>query len=82
MRAAYTGNEALTFTQYIDAETGMTLRAEPGGVYEIVPASGHVVPEMPAGWFVPADEQDQPAPDQWPVTPEAEPEPEQEPAEG
>ena len=86
MRAVYTGNEPLTFSQYTDVETGKTLHAEPGGVYEVMPASGHVVPEIPAAWFVPADEQDQADPDRWPVGPEAEPdlEPdsEQEPAEG
>ena len=51
MHAAYTGQEALTFSQYIDVETGKTLRAEPGGVYEVIPASGHVVPEIPVPWF-------------------------------
>ena len=82
MRAAYTGTEALTFSQYMDAETGRTLHAEPGGVYDVMPASGHVVPEIPAGWFVPVDEQDQPAPGLWPVTGEPETEPEEVPAEG
>ena len=82
MRAAYTGTETLTFTQYIDAETGRTLRGEPGGVYEVTAASGHVVPEIPAGWFVPVDEEGNPAPHLWPVTPEAEAEPEEVPAEG
>jgi hypothetical protein len=51
MHAAYTGNEALTFSQYIDVETGKTLHAEPGGVYEVIPASGHEVPEIPVPWF-------------------------------
>ena len=51
MHAVYTGQEALTFSQYIDAETGKTLRAEPGGVYEVIPASGHEVPEIPVPWF-------------------------------
>ena len=78
MRAAYTGQETLTFSQYMDTSTGRTLAAEPGGIYEVMPASGHVVPEIPTGWFVPVDEQDQPAPGLWPVGPEAE----QEPAEG
>ncbi len=82
MRAAYTGTETLTFSQYMDTGTGRTLAAEPGGIYEIMPASGHVVPEIPTGWFVPVDEEGHPAPDMWPATPEAEPEPEQEPAEG
>ena len=54
MRAAYTGNEALTFSEYIDLGTGKTLRAEPGGTYDIIPASGRVVAEIPAPWFVPA----------------------------
>ncbi len=80
MRAAYTGTETLTFSQFIDLETGKTLHAEPGGVYEVIPASGHVVPEIPAGWFVPVDENDQPAPDLWSV--DGEGEPEQVPAEG
>ena len=84
MRAAYTGQEALTFSQYLDGETGKTLAAEPGGVYEVTPASGHVVPEIPAAWFVPVDEQDQADPDRWAVTPqdEAEREPEPETPEG
>ena len=54
MRAAYTGHEALTFGDYIDLETGRTLRAEPGGVYDIMPASGRNVDGIPAPWFVPA----------------------------
>ena len=82
MRAAYTGQEALTFGQYLNGETGKTLTAVPGGVYEVMPASGHVVPEIPAAWFVPVDEQDQADPDRWPVTPQAEPEPEPETPEG
>jgi hypothetical protein len=52
MRAAYTGHEALTFGDYIDLETGRTLLAEPGGVYDIAPASGRNVDEIPAPWFV------------------------------
>ena len=91
MRAAYTGNEPLTFSQYADVETGKTLHAEPGGVYEVMPASGHVVPEIPAAWFVSVDELIEEAdPDLWSVTPEPEAESgaehdpglEQEPAEG
>ena len=50
------GTETLTFGQFIDLETGKTLHAEPGRVYDITAASGHVVPEIPAGWFVPVDE--------------------------
>jgi hypothetical protein len=51
-RAAYTGHEALTFSDYTDLETGKTLHAEPGGVYDVAPASGRVVPEVPEPWFV------------------------------
>lgn len=51
MRAAYTGHEALTFNDYMDLETGSTLFAEPGGVYDIAPASGHNVDEIPEPWF-------------------------------
>ena len=73
-RAAYTGHEALTFPDYTDLETGQTLRAEPGGVYDIAPASGRGVPELPEAWFVPAE------PEPWVPAWHAEPEPEPEPA--
>ena len=53
MRVAYNGHEALTFTDYLDLGTGRTLHAEPGGTYDIAPASGHVVPEVPEPWFTP-----------------------------
>ena len=53
-RAAYAGHEALTFTDYLDLDTGKTLRAEPGGTYDIAPASGRVVPEVPEPWFTAA----------------------------
>ena len=69
MRAAYTGHDALTFSQYTDEETGQALRAEPGGVYEVTPASGHLVPEIPAAWFVPAGDEDREPPDLWPAEP-------------
>jgi len=59
VRAVYTGHETLTFTDYLDGETGRTLTAEPGGVYEVAPASGRMVPDIPTGWFVPAD------PEEW-----------------
>ena len=55
MRAAYSGTEALTFSQYIDLDTGKTLTAEPGGVYDIAPASGHVVDDVPEPWFTAAE---------------------------
>jgi hypothetical protein len=51
MHAAYAGQETLTFGDYIDQTTGKTLVGEPGGVYDIAPASGHVVPEIPVPWF-------------------------------
>ena len=53
--AAYTGHEALTFGDYMDLGTGRTLIAEPGGVYDIMPASGRNVDEIPSPWFAPAD---------------------------
>ena len=49
--AAYNGHEALTFSDYLDLDTGKTLRAEPGGTYDIAPASGRVVPGVPEPWF-------------------------------
>lgn len=51
--AAYTGHEALTFPDYLDQGTGRTLTAEPGGTYDITPASGRLVPDIPRGWFTP-----------------------------
>lgn len=51
MLAVYTGHEALTFPDYLDLDTGRTLHAEPGGTYDIAPASGRTVPDVPAGWF-------------------------------
>jgi len=51
VRVAYAGHEALTFTDYLDLETGRTLFAEPGGTYDIAPASGRAVPEVPEPWF-------------------------------
>ena len=52
--AAYNGSEALTFSDYVDLETGRTLHAEPGHVYEVAPASGRPVPDLPEPWFTPA----------------------------
>ena len=51
MLAVYTGHEALTFPDYLDLETGRTLHAEPGETYDIAPASGRAVPDVPEGWF-------------------------------
>jgi hypothetical protein len=49
--AAYTGHETLTFSDYLDMGTGRTLRAEPGQVYDIIPASGRLVADVPEAWF-------------------------------
>jgi hypothetical protein len=50
--AAYTGHEVLTFMDYLDAETGRTLTAEPGGTYDVIPAGGRNVPGLPPGFTV------------------------------
>jgi hypothetical protein len=70
VRVAYAGIETLTFNQYIDLDTGKTLTAEPGRVYDIAPASGRVVPEVPEPWFTPVEPKaleagpaDEPAPE-------------------
>ncbi len=55
MRAVYTGHETLTFTDYRDEETGRTLTAEPGGIYEVAPAGGRALPEIPVPWFIPLE---------------------------
>ena len=59
MRAVYTGHEALTFSDYLDLNTGKTLYAEPGRTYDIAPASGRVVPGFPVPWFDFADDEAQ-----------------------
>ena len=52
--AVYNGHEALTFTDYTDLATGQTLHAEPREEpYDVAPASGRVVPEVPEPWFTP-----------------------------
>ena len=77
MRCAYVGHEALTFTDYIDLEAGKTLHAEPGGVYDIAPASGRNVLEVPEPWFVAvAGEVPDPQAWAWAAEPDATPEPE------
>src|SRR5579864_2932571 len=79
-RAAYTGHEALTFTDYLDLETGRTLHAEPGGVYDIAPASGRAAAEVPEPWFTAIGSgPGEPAPEAWTPEPDAEPEPAPEP---
>ena len=56
-RAVFTGHEVLTFMDYLDAGTGRTLVAVPGGTYDIIPASsGRPLDDIPAGWFVPVRE--------------------------
>lgn len=60
--AAYTGHEALTFQDYLDLGTGKTLAAEPGRTYDVAPASGRLVPDIPQGWFTPAEAKDEDAP--------------------
>lgn len=62
MKVAYTGHETLTFTDYVDLGTGSTLVAGPGGVYDIAPASGRTVTEVPFPWFVAVQEQEQETP--------------------
>jgi hypothetical protein len=52
--AAFTGTETLTFPDYTDLGTGRTLTAEPGESYDIAPASGRLVPDLPEAWFTPA----------------------------
>ena len=71
MRVAYGGQEALTFMDYIDTATGRTLHAEPGGVYDIIPA-GRPVDEYPAPWFTPVEGE---SPQVWAPEPDAVPEP-------
>jgi hypothetical protein len=61
VRAVYTGHEVLTFSDYLDLETGRTLTAEPGGTYDIAPAGG-LRPDVPPGWFAPAIEETQAGP--------------------
>ena len=53
MRAAFTGHGPLMFPDYVDLSTGRVLAVEPGGVYDVAPASGRTVPDVPAGWFAP-----------------------------
>ena len=77
--AAYTGHETLTFPDYLDLGTGRTLTAEPGRSYDVAPASGRAVPEVPAGWFTPLEGE---APAEAADVPEAAAEPEGEPGSG
>ena len=81
VRVAYVHHEALTFSDYTDLGTGKTLHAVPGGAYDIAPASGRVVPEVPEPWFVQVAEPWTPAA-LWPAEPDAVPETEPEPEAG
>jgi hypothetical protein len=56
--ARYTGHETLAFPDYLDLSAGRTLTAEPGRSYDVAPASGRTVPDIPAGWFTPAEGQE------------------------
>ena len=47
-RVRYTGVHAGTLMDYTDLETGRAVEAVPGGVYDVAPASGRAVPDMPA----------------------------------
>ena len=55
MRVVYVHHEPLTFTDYLNLETGQTLTAVPGVTYDIAPASGRVVPDLPEPWFTAAE---------------------------
>ena len=57
MRVSYNGQETLTFGDYIDLGTGKTLLAGPGGVYDITPASGRLVDDVPVPWFTALEDQ-------------------------
>ena len=46
-RVRYTGPHPGTLGDYIDLGTGRALTVEPGKVYDVAPASGRAVPEVP-----------------------------------
>jgi hypothetical protein len=48
----YTGQHAGTLPDYLDLQTSTTLTVEPGGVYDVAPASGRLVPDIPGGCVV------------------------------
>ena len=52
MRVAYVGHEALTFTDYIDLETGQDAPRRTGPGVRHRPRVGRVVPEVPEPWFI------------------------------
>ena len=45
----YLGDTALTYTQYLDADSGTTLTAQPGGAYLMTPATGRHEMAVPPG---------------------------------
>jgi hypothetical protein len=51
-RVRYAGPHAGTLGDYIDLGTGKALTAEPGGVYDVAPASGRNVPDVPGNCVV------------------------------
>jgi len=58
-RFVYTGDQQQTYPQYLDAEQGRTLVAEPGRTYDITPADGQAaaLPMPPDGrWAKPSKE--------------------------
>lgn len=57
MKCTFTGEAVTTYAEYIDAEAGRTLVAEPGETYDIAPARGHAR-DLP----MPPDERWKPAP--------------------
>ena len=46
-RVRYTGVHPGTLLDYTDLATGRALTVVPGRVYDVTPASGRAVPEMP-----------------------------------
>jgi hypothetical protein len=48
----YQGAHAGTLPDYLDLATSTTLTVEPGGVYDVAPASGRMVPGIPGGCVV------------------------------
>lgn len=55
VKATFNGDAVTTYAEYIDAEAGRTLVAEPGGTYDIAPARGHAreLPVPPDGRWTP-----------------------------
>jgi len=47
-RVRYTGVHPGTLMDYTDLDTGRAVQVVPGGVYDVAPASGRAVPDVPA----------------------------------